>query len=434
MEIYVVQPNDTIYSIAKKYGIAVSKLIRDNAILRPNELVSGQTIVIVYPKQTYIVQEGDTLKSIAATFGVAPMQLLRNNPFLSNSILHPGIEITISYNTSGKTITHGFVYPYINKDTLKKTLPNLTYITIYNYRTVSGGKNISYYDDTDIIRISKEYGTIPLMMLTTLSPQGEPDIETAYSIILNDEYQEVFITDTLKTLKEKNYLGATIIFNYINPSNQNLYENFVTKLSNRLTSEGYVLFITVNTGAKYTDNLLVFEKNDYAGISEITSNIIFLQFIWGINYGPPQPVFSIDALQTFIDFVITTVPPDKVSVGNSLISYDWKLPYIPGKSFANSLSVNSALSLAHDVKATIEFDEVSQSPFFTYSIGNYIQKEDHIVWTIDARSILALVNLILEAKLKGAAFWNLMTYLPQLWLVMNTHFETEKLLADSLFQ
>lgn len=434
MDIYIVQPNDTVYSIAKKYGISANKLIRDNEIIKPNELVPGQTLVIAHPKQIYVIQEGDTIKSIADTYGVDPMQLLRNNPFLSNGKLPPGVEITISYSTTRKAITHGFVYPYINKDTLKKTLPNLTYITIYNYRAISRGEIISYYDDTEIIQISKEYGTIPLMMLTTLSAQGEADIETAYSIILNDEYQEIFIADTLKFIKEKDYLGANIIFNYMNPSNQNLYENFVSKLSSRLENEGYFLFVTVNPNTKYVNNSLVFEKIDYTGISEVVKDIVFLQFIWGTNYGPPLPVNSIDTLKTFTDYIITTLPSDKVSVGNSLISYDWKLPYIPGKSFANSLSVNSALSLAHDVGATIEFDDVSQSPFFIYAIVNYNQKEEHIVWTIDARSVLALVNLILEDKLSGAAFWNLMIYLPQVWLVMNTHFDIEKLLENSLFQ
>lgn len=434
MDIYIVQPNETIYSIATKLGVPVNKLILDNDITRPNELVPGQALVIAYPAQSYTVQEGDTLKGIATTYNIDPMQLLRNNPFLSSGKLIPGVELTISYKTTGKSTTHGFVYPYINKETLKKTLPNLTYITIYNYRTISKGEIISYSDDSDAIQLAKDYGTIPLIMLTTLSAQGEPDVETAYSIILSDDYQETFIAATLNIMKTKGYLGANIIFNYMNPSNQVLYAKFITKLSSRLKNEGYLLFATINPNIKYTANTAVFEKIDYASIGEVVNDVSFLQFIWGTNYGPPLPVNSIATLETFIDYVVTTIPPEKITVGNSLVSYDWKLPYIPSKSYANSLSINSALSLAHDMNAVIEFDDVSQSPFFTYLVDNIEQKDEHIVWSIDARSILALVELISELKLKGVSFWNVMIYLSQVWLVINTHYDVEKLLPNTLFQ
>jgi spore germination protein len=429
-----VQPNDTIYSIANKLGVPVNKLIMDNDIVKPNDLVPGQALVIAYPTQSYTVQEGDTLKSIATTYNVDPMQLLRNNPFLSSGKLIPGVELTISYKTSGKSTTHGFAYPYINKETLKKTLPNLTYITIYNYRTISKGEIISYSDDSESIQLAKDYGTIPLIMLTTLSAQGEPDVETAYSIILNDGYQETFIAAALNIMKTKGYLGANIIFNYMNPSNQDLYAKFITKLSSRFKNEGFLLFVTINPNIKYTSNAVIFEKIDYTGIGDVVNDISFLQFIWGTNYGPPLPVNSIDTLKTFIDYVITTIPSEKITVGNSLVSYDWKLPYIPGKSYANSLSVNSSLSLAHDMNAVIEFDNVSQSPFFTYLVDNIEQKDEHIVWSIDARSVLALVELITEYKLKGVSFWNVMIYLSQVWLVINTHYEVEKLLPNTLFQ
>ena len=112
MDIYVVQQNDTIYSIANKFGVSATKLIQDNELEDPNQLVIGQTIVIVYPMQTYTVQEGDTLISIAEAFNISLMQLLRNNPYLSNRSVNPGEVITISYNTTGKLTTNGFIYPY----------------------------------------------------------------------------------------------------------------------------------------------------------------------------------------------------------------------------------------------------------------------------------------------------------------------------------
>ncbi|OYP11267.1 hypothetical protein CG709_08935, partial [Lachnotalea glycerini] len=68
MEIYVVQPNDTLYSISRKFNISLDKMIRDNELEFTEQLVPGQTIVIVYPEKTYITQKGDSIESISKQF------------------------------------------------------------------------------------------------------------------------------------------------------------------------------------------------------------------------------------------------------------------------------------------------------------------------------------------------------------------------------
>ena len=82
MIIYVVQVGDTITSIANKFGVSEIRLIYENGITNPNDLVTGQTIVITNPKEIYIVKEGDTLPKIALDHNVPIMQLYRNNSFL----------------------------------------------------------------------------------------------------------------------------------------------------------------------------------------------------------------------------------------------------------------------------------------------------------------------------------------------------------------
>lgn len=426
MEIYIVQPNDNINDIAKKFGVSVEKLIRDNEIDNPNELVIGQTIVIVYPKQTYTVKDGDTLESISKAFEVPQMQLLRNNPYLTNRDLYPGEVITISYNTIGKITTNGYIYPFINIDVLKKTLPSLTYISIYNYRATSEGEIETYFDDSKVLQMANEYDTVPLLMLTTLSLLGEPDIEVAYSILLNEEYQKYHIEKLVYFLKSKGYYGVNVVFNYMSIANQNLYQNFVKNISDSLKKEGFLVFITINPNISFLNNEIEFEKIDYRNINQIADGILFLRFIWGVNSEPPTPVSSIEQIKVFLNYVLTMASFDKISIGKQLISYDWTLPYIPGKSKANSLTIDSALDLARSEGAIIQFDEVSQTPFFFYQKSVFGLTTDHIVWSIDARSILALVNLISEYKLNGTGLWNVMTYYAQLWLVLNSQFEINK--------
>lgn len=65
MIIHVVEPGETVYGIAKKYGISAERLILENEIQDPKNLAVGETLVIMLPKETYIVREGDTLEEIA---------------------------------------------------------------------------------------------------------------------------------------------------------------------------------------------------------------------------------------------------------------------------------------------------------------------------------------------------------------------------------
>ena len=46
MEIYVVQPRDTIDIIASIYGIDINNLIYDNQLIYPYELAVGQALLI----------------------------------------------------------------------------------------------------------------------------------------------------------------------------------------------------------------------------------------------------------------------------------------------------------------------------------------------------------------------------------------------------
>lgn len=167
----------------------------------------------------------------------------------------------------------------------------------------------------------------------------------------------------------------------------------VANIKKLFESKGYLFFVTINPNPTFFDGELATEEIDYSMIADVINNITFLQFVWGTNYGPPAPSNSIEKIRTHIEYVIPKIPPNKITIGYSLISYDWKLPYIPGKSFANSLSITSSLNLARNEDATIQFDDVSQSPFFLYQIFDYTYKviNRHIVWSIDARSISALL-------------------------------------------
>jgi len=72
MIIHVVQPGDTLASIADQYGVTQDRIITDNELPNPENLVVGQSIAILYTEVTHTVVPGDTLYGIAEQYGVIP--------------------------------------------------------------------------------------------------------------------------------------------------------------------------------------------------------------------------------------------------------------------------------------------------------------------------------------------------------------------------
>lgn len=432
MDIHVVQSGDTIYSIADKYGVSVIRLIQDNGFIKPYHLVIGQTVVIAYPEQTYTVLEGDSLESIANARDITLMQLLRNNPFLfDRKFIYPGETLVISYkNNKGKIITNGYANPYINKNILRKTLPFLTYLSVFGYRTTTEAEIIGI-DDTEIIQIAKAYGVAPIMLLSTVTEQGLGNIEAIYNILNNEVLMDRHIEDILNVLKEKGYYGLNITLQYLNAQNTQFYETYITKLINRLNSEGFLVFITFSPNLIYIPNEITFEKIDYTALGQSANGITLLSYNWAYTYGAPAPITSVFILRKFYDYVVTRIPPEKIFMGIPLMGYDWELPYVAGISRANSLTYDSAIALAGEVGATIQFDEVSQAPYFQYLESNSGRPIQHIVWFIDARSIDSLVKLVPEYGFQGVGIWNIMYFFSQMWLVINSQYEIEKIYEEN---
>ena len=70
MDIHVVRAGETLYEIAGRYGVSPERLALDNGLENPTRLVTGQTLVILYPERSVTVQPGETLSAIAAREGV----------------------------------------------------------------------------------------------------------------------------------------------------------------------------------------------------------------------------------------------------------------------------------------------------------------------------------------------------------------------------
>lgn len=430
MKIYIVRNGDNINSIAVKHGVPVSRLIHENGLANPNEMVEGQALVITYPYKTHVVKEGDSLAGIARRYNITIMQLLRNNSFLADrEILLPGETLVISHNTTGKTAVAGYTYSFINRNTLIKTLPYLTYLYVVNYQIIDGGNLLTYYDDSEIIDLSLAYSTIPLMGITAVSPGGEIDIEVVFNLLINESYQETFISNILNILQASRYYGVYFFVSKLSDINQSLYFELLIKLSGRLHDAGYSVFVTVNPNLKYTNGYISFQNIDYSKLNHLIDGVTFIKELRAGFHGPPLPITSVSLSKEFMDYIIPIIPSKKIYIEIPLLAYDWELPF-DKDSVVRCMALSSAVSLAFDVGAVIQFDKKSMTPYFKYDNGCSTDNDGHIVRFVDARTINALLQLTADKSMAGAGIWNIMIFFHQMWSVLAAQFDIIKLLPE----
>jgi len=86
---HIVAKGETLYGIAKRYGVAVDVLMATNGIEDPSRVLPGTKLVIPGAGLTYQVKKGDTLYGIARAYGVSVDDILKLNG-LSSTVLKPG--------------------------------------------------------------------------------------------------------------------------------------------------------------------------------------------------------------------------------------------------------------------------------------------------------------------------------------------------------
>lgn len=288
MTIHVVQQGENLSSIAEKYGVTSEQLVQDNELKTPESLVVGQTIVVLDPDRTHIVKQGDTLLSIANQYNTTVIELLQNNPELSKSeILSEGQEIVIDYTGEklGRLSVNGYAFPNIDQDILMQTLPYLTYITIFTYGFTPEGELLPL-EDEEVIRISRDFGVAPLMLISTLTKEGTFSNALAHAIFVDKEAQNKLIDNIIANMKQKNYYGLDIDFEFVYPDDRDDYVDFIKNVTTKLNAAGYEVLVALAPKVAADQPGVVYEGHDYAGLGNAANAALMMTYEWGYTFAP----------------------------------------------------------------------------------------------------------------------------------------------------
>ncbi len=416
MDIHVVQPGDTMYRLAQQYGVPMERLLQDNQLENPSQLVVGQTIVVQYPELTHTVRAGDSLYSIAQMHNTTAAQLLRNNPALQGrDLIYPGQTIVVKFASKprGSLTANAYAYPSIGRDLLRATLPYLSQLTPFTYR-FDEGELIPLRDEA-LVSAALQSRVAPIFHLSNLDENERFSSELAHELLEDEEDQRELIESILRTVDRKGYQGVDVDFEYVRAEDARRYAAFLARLRQGLVPRGLPLIAALAPKTSAGQLGRLYEGIDYRLIAQSVDFALLMTYEWGNQASPPMAVSPLPQVRQVVEYALTEFRPSQLYLGIPNYGYDWTLPYRSG-SRAKSLSNVEAVRLAWNRHAAIRYDEQAQSPWFRYVDG---RGTEHEVWFEDARSIKAKLNLAFDYSLYGVGYWNLDRPFPQNWVVLN---------------
>jgi len=185
--VYIVQPGDSLYSIARKLGIAVAELRAYNN-LTSDILQIGQVLLVPTPQEEtniYTVQSGDSLWSIAKKFNVSVDDLKSENNLTSN-LISVGQVLRIPASAPTEPNPNYIVYVVKSGDSLYRIAQqyNTTVDTIKNFNNLTN--NILQIGQELLIPISEIEEETPTITYIVKSGDSLWSIAQRYNTTVNE--------------------------------------------------------------------------------------------------------------------------------------------------------------------------------------------------------------------------------------------------------
>ncbi|MDF2910849.1 MAG: spore gernimation protein, partial [Sporolactobacillus laevolacticus] len=378
--IHVVQSGESLWQITNYYHVSAIVVAAINGLSDPNRLVIGQALVVPIPEVPPYAGPKPTLEVNAYTYQSDSVDAL--------TILQLGYLLTS-------------VIPFAYHVTANGTLDLLE----------------------DQARLSAAFAqnVLPTMAINNFSAT-ESGSDLLHRVLNTPEYRENLLSDIVRIMQEKGYRGLNVDFENVLPADREQYNQFLKQAADRLHPLGFLLSTAVMPKTGATQPFASYEAYDYEAHGRIVDFVVLMTYEWGFRLGPPQAISPVDKMREVVQYALSVIPANKISLGFETYARDWLLPHVEGQE-AETFSPKEAVDRAIKYGAAIQYDQQAQSPYYRYVDE---QGRSHEVWFEDARSAQAKFDLVKEFKLRGLSYWALGYPYPQNWALLGNNFTVRK--------
>jgi len=419
---YTVRVEETLRKIAQVYGIPIQTIIQANPTVNPVNIYPGLKLYIPVPR--HIVKSGETLWQIAQLYGISLQTLLKVNDIEDPSIMYPGRVLVIPRKQRPNIDVNGYIYNLKEQavPVVRKEGKYLTYLSPFAYRIREDG-NLQSIDDTPAINAAYVEKAVPMMSITnfTATELGE---NLAHIVLSSADIQQKLFTNIINVMKQKGYQGINIDFEGVLPADRELYNKFIEDAVARLHQEKFFVSSALAPKVSEQQQGALYTAHDYKNHGRILDFVVLMTYEWGYRLGPPQPISPLNEIKRVLDYAVSVIPRNKIYFGFQLYARDWLLPHVNGQE-AETFSMQEAILRAVKYRTAIQYDSISETPFYRYKDE---QRRMHEVWFEDARSAQAKFDTVKSYNLGGISYWALGFPFPQNWALLEDNFTIRRLI------
>lgn len=371
----------------------------------------------------YIVRPDDTLRSIARRYGSTAEYLAYINQLSDPGRLVPGMSIIIPIDQPParyEAEVNACVYPDVSTSALDCALPLLTTLGPFSFGFNAAGI-LTPPDVSRLITAARGAGVAPMMVMTN-TESGAFSGALAHSVLTQSEAQDELVRGIRDTVKSGGFAGVNVDFEHLYSFDRDSYSRFIERLVSELHPLGYYVYVSLAPTSGCEEQGLLCAAHDHAFIGKIADRVILMACEWGYAYGEPQAVSSVERIRAALNHAVNAMPGGKILMGFSNCAYNRVLPWRQGAPA--TVPTATAVALAVGTGSEIHFDERAMAPYFNYTDVSSVR---HTVWFEDARSIDARLRLVREYGLAGISVRTADRLYRPLWELTRARLMPEKL-------
>ncbi len=350
--------------------------------------------------EVYIVQPGDTLFSIARMFRVPTERLLAINPEIGEAgaisvgqplrvpsigLVRPSIEV------------NAYTFPVSDPLRWSAIFPFLTYLSIFGHDIRSNG-TLTIPNSAPLIDAARKAGVAPLLVVTN-TVEGVYSGELLHDILSDTSAQQALLDNIIAVAQAYGYYGVSFGFELVSSEDYLSYVSFLELAANRLHALGLIIVISIPL-------VMVLENtSDLTDALSLYNRIIDRIIIVIGDFVCTEEQVTIDSIQLGTDIVTNYVSNKKILLGVPSCCYTWYEPFSPNNGYS-ALSTDQADALVRFTDAYPETDPDTRNTFFRIKEGG---GQSQILMCDPLRSMTAL-ELVSIYNLAGISFRSLSLY------------------------
>ncbi len=430
---HVVKKGDSVYSIAKLYGVSVDKIYLYNPSSK-NLLKRGEVITIPQESDAindgssflyYTVKEGDSLADIAAGYNTSVEQLLRDNKGVSENNFAAGDVLRISVNSNkDNVIVKSVDETHIARIESYKADKNDTWETVAEKTGVDVEDLIEANSGTQMKKNAQI--AVPIIETTTVEKEIEPFDDRENSIDgIRDIYKEVHMLELPDSISDlTNSVSLALIIEDPMSKRDNEFTRGTLLAIDKLKNSPYQIRMKLLCDSKINSDSITVTQSLLTDLSDFKPDIVVATYEknfpeWLANYGEENSVEIINAFDVKNELymenpsMIHLLTPsayfsDEVGEWTSSSLGSYKLVMVgkedPEDAYAESIKgrrdTSSVIKKQLDNLAEMKLDESGRYLFYGYPTSR-----DEIQTMLTAIEYLKENNPFVEIKIMGRPNW-----------------------------